>query len=278
MDKGVQSLVDTLDGGRTAIDQATTLTRQGMALIDQFLDTKQQAANETARLLTITNTFCPAIRPTLCADILNGQDCNLDGIPFATAIEEVITYFEGTTGFVFEEITNFRNDLETMLEAADEMDQKAATFNWAFWCAYAFNLTLAILSFFIMMGVILAWAPYRRLANIFYCIRSFFIVPLFIIMVVCSWIFSMVFVIGSMALADTCVDSPDGVVLKVLDNMRDDISSIIADFLIYYVTGKCSGVQWSAVQCSEARLVVSLGFAEVWLSGSCSHTSLFLYI
>jgi hypothetical protein len=242
MDKGVASLVDTLDGGRNALDQTRDLTRQGIALIDKFLDTKKQAETDTERLLIVTNTFCPAIRPTLCADILNGRECTFEGIPFASVIEEVISYFEGTNGLVFEEITNFRSDLELMLEAADDVEQKAATFNWAFWCAFAFSLILAVLSFVMMIGVILAW--YRRTPTVFYYARSFIMVPLFVLMVLCSWIFAMVFVIGSMALADTCVDSPDGIILKVLDNVRDDISSIIADFLIYYISGKCSAVQY----------------------------------
>jgi hypothetical protein len=69
--------------------------------------------------------------------------------------------------------------------------------------------------------------------------QSFLIVPLFILMVVCSWVFSMVFVIGSMTLADTCVDSPDGIILQVVENVRNDISAIIADFLLYYISGKC---------------------------------------
>ena len=270
VDKGVASLVDTLDGGKNALDQARDLTRKGIALIDKFIDTKEEAEIDTERLLTATNTFCPAIRPTLCADILNGRDCNFDGIPFASVIEDVVSYFGGTNGLAFEEITNFRSDLELMVEVADEMDQKADTFNWAFWCASAFSLTLAILSFVMMIGVVLAW--YRRTPTVFYYARSFIMVPLFILMVLCSWIFSMVFVIGSMALADTCVDSPDGIILKVLDDVREreDISSIIVDFLVYYISGKCSVVDGAELQ----TVVPSLGSAGVALWFALTRLSL----
>jgi hypothetical protein len=63
-------------------------------------------------------------------------------------------------------------------------------------------------------------------------------VPLFMLLVSVSWIFSMVFVIGSMALADTCIESPDQNVLFLIDNLEGKISSIVKSFLVFYVTGK----------------------------------------
>jgi hypothetical protein len=87
-----------------------------------------------------------------------------------------------------------------------------------------------------MTGVLLAWV--HKLPRVFYCFRTIVIVPSFIFLVLISWVFSMVFVIGSMALADTCVDSPDAIVLNLVNNIRDDISSIIAELLIFYITGK----------------------------------------
>jgi hypothetical protein len=240
MGKGVSSLTETSDCGRNVIDYASNLIQQGIGLIDKFLDIKNQAETDMERLLTATNKFCPNIQiPLSCKDILNGRDCDLEGIPYESVVEEVIQeYVHGTSGLVvvFEEITNFRADLETMLDTATDMDKKAATFNWAFWCSAAYNLAVAVLSFAIMVGVLLAW--YNELPRIFYYFRAIFIVPLFITLVQFSWIFSMVFVIGSMALADTCVDSPDGKILNVLNSLRGDISSIITDFLVYYISGK----------------------------------------
>ena len=54
----------------------------------------------------------------------------------------------------------------------------------------------------------------------------------------------MVFVIGSIVLADLCVNSPDDKILAILDRIRQKISPIIVESLIFYITGK-SDHGWS---------------------------------
>jgi hypothetical protein len=233
--KGITSLVDTVDGGRDAIKKVANLTRQAIELVDSFLETTTIAQYETTNLLQATNGFCPNVRESLCEDISNATNCNFQGIPYASEIEKVVDYFDGVKGLVFEDVVKFRADLVTMAEAADGVDEKAKTFNWAFWVAASFALALALLCFIMMLGVILAWV--HKLPRVFHCFRIIVIVPLFMFLVLISWVFSMVFVIGSMTLADTCIDSPDEIILDLLNNIRNDISSIIAEFLIFYISG-----------------------------------------
>jgi hypothetical protein len=239
--KGASSLVDSLDGSRNALARVGNLTQQGIDLIDRFDGTRKEAQTSSELLLERTNTICPLVREKLCTDILNANGCNLQGIPYSEEIQTAIEYFDDTNGLNFEdvikeEVIKFRADLVLVQEAVDDIDQKATTFNWAFWVASAFALTLAVLCFLMTIAVILAWLD--RLPRIFDCFRTFVIVPLFIMLVLVSWGFSMVFVIGSMALADTCINSPDRFVLTIVEKYRAQLSSILTDFLIYYVTGK----------------------------------------
>jgi hypothetical protein len=239
MGKGVSSWNETLKFGRNEIDHASNLIQQGIGLIDEVLDIQNQAETDAERLLTAANAFCPNIQIPLCKDILNGGDCDLEGIPYENEVEEVIQYFHGASEFVFEDMPSFRADLETMLDVATAIDRKASTFFvWAFWCSVAYSLVLVVVSVAIMFGVLLAW--YNELPRLFDYFRSNVIIPLFMVMLVFSWIFFTVFVIGGMALADTCVDSPNGIILNALNNLRreDHISSVIAEFLIHYISGK----------------------------------------
>jgi hypothetical protein len=234
--KGITSLVDTLDGGRDSIKLVGNLVRQAIVLVDSFLESTTESSDNTADFLQATNSFCPDVRERLCEDVFNATNCNFTGIPFALEIEKVVDYFHGVKGLVFEDVVKFRADLVAMMEAADGMDEKARTFDWAFWVAASFALALAFLCLLMMIGVILAWV--HKLPRVFYCFRTIVIVPSFIFLVLISWVFSMVFVIGSMALADTCIDSPDARIVNLVNNMRGDISSIIAEFLIFYISGK----------------------------------------
>jgi hypothetical protein len=157
-------------------------------------------------------------------------------MPYSAEIQTMISYFNGIRELAFEEVMKFRGDLVKIQDTADEMDQRAESFNWAFWVAAAFALALAVLCFLMMITVVLAWKDY--LFRGVRCFRMTVIVPLFIFLVIVSWVFAVVFVIGSMAVADTCIDSPDERVLSVVDKYRDELDSIITDFLIYYISGK----------------------------------------
>jgi hypothetical protein len=236
--KGVSSLVDTLDGGRDALATVHDLTQTAIVIIDTFLERRGTAEILTTELLEETNTFCPNVTEQLCTDILNNEGCNLNGIPHPTVIRSMISYFDGIKGLAFTEVFKFRADLVKIQDTADDMEQKASTFNWAFWVAAAFAIALAVLCFIMMVGVILAWVD--RLARVFHCFRMIVIVPLFIALVVVSWIFAMVFVIGSMAMADSCIDSPDGTVLTIVEKYQAELSSFVTEFLIFYISGKSS--------------------------------------
>jgi hypothetical protein len=41
--------------------------------------------------------FVQTYKYLLCKDILNGGDCDLEGIPYENEVEEVIQYFHGAS-------------------------------------------------------------------------------------------------------------------------------------------------------------------------------------
>jgi len=113
--------------------------------------------------------------------------------------------------------------------------------------ASTFALLLAVLCIIICYGVIEAWFGGCKRGNcgvkLFACLRSWLILPLFIFLVIMAWVFSMVFIIGSTASADMCVDSPDTrleeVLIKYGDFSEGDLGteSIILRFLLFYIRG-----------------------------------------
>jgi len=64
----------------------------------------------------------------------------------------------------------------------------------------------------IASGIIIAWLKKVRsgwMNKLYSCVRGWFMVPLFTVLVIICWIFSMVFVIGSTMSADMCYNGPD---------------------------------------------------------------------
>ena len=279
--QGISSLVKTLDGGRDFIKLVGDLTRQAIVLVDLFLDNTKKATNVTGDLLIATNGFCPKVNEALCEDILSDTNCNFTGIPFESEIEKVVEYFGGIRTLIFEDVEKFRDDLVTMSDAADEMDEKVQTFNWAFWIAASFSLALAVLCLLVMIGVILAWV--HKLPRVFYCFRMIVIVPSFIFLVLISWIFSMVFVIGSMAVADMCINSPDTNMLLLIDKLRSKISSIISEFLVFYISGKLRDNKMAVLRVRQGtcnrfvnkltpvvRLLIGFNYTILFFLAGCS--------
>jgi hypothetical protein len=105
--------------------------------------------------------------------------------------------------------------------------------------AAVFASLLALLNILISVGVITAWrnpsAARKRSFTRF--LRSWVLIPLFGFLVICSWIFSMVFIVGSTMAADTCVDSPDERVQALLEIHGDSIDTVVKQFLLYYIQG-----------------------------------------
>jgi hypothetical protein len=72
-----------------------------------------------------------------------------------------------------------------------------------------------------------------------HCSFSCWTIPFFIMLVTMSFIASIVFLIGSTALADICIDNPDEQIIQILQSskqqQRTKLSSLNYDMAIYYV-------------------------------------------
>ena len=105
-------------------------------------------------------------------------------------------------------------------------------FDWALYCSMAFSLGLATLILCMMVGVFFKLSTFTRF------LQNCFCVPLFVLLVGLSWAFSMVFVIGALGLADFCIDSPDTMMLQILEANQSNFASLLYTFIVYYISGK----------------------------------------
>jgi hypothetical protein len=226
-------LTQSLSDGRRAISIVQHLTQGGINLID--LIDEQNAATSIAveGLLSDANRMCPNVRDPICTDLSNPSTCNFEGVFDTDVLQITLEHFAGAERNVYyQEIVKARDDLEELLVVVEDLDDKAATFNWALYCAMVFSLLLAALCLLIMVGIAC------RVSRVLSCLRHCVLVPIFSVLVVLSSVFSIVFIIGSMALADLCVDSPDDRVLVILNRFREDLSPMMVEFATFYISSK----------------------------------------
>jgi hypothetical protein len=150
-------------------------------------------------------------------------------------VRDVVEYVSVLQDSLLTQILGFRKELDDTLQLIEEWQKSLDDFYWALYTAIAFTLVLALLCVYILMGVVLAWR--NKLPIILSCIRSVLILPLFILLVLLAWVFSMVFVIGSIALADLCIDAPDMKLFALLQTYQNTTSPIVLNFVQYYVSG-----------------------------------------
>ena len=103
----------------------------------------------------------------------------------------------------------------------------------------AFAWLIVLLAFILLVGVMKAWVGnsdslwYKCHG---YC-QAFTIIPIFLLCVFMSWLFCMLFLIGSIGAADACEGTPDAKILAVLDDRQDSFDTIVYNFAVYYVSG-----------------------------------------
>jgi hypothetical protein len=277
---GVGALQTSVNDVQDGLQQTSSLATSGIALVDRFLVAQDDAVNVTEFVLSSVNTICPAVQETICRDVWQQTDCNWTGIPLQDEIQQVLQVFDDiliptaageevedtlhqakdtlnqvqdgldqvnqvldTVKYdLFQALQGAKNELQKVVVESEQMQQQVASFDWAFDVAAAFAICLAVLSIFIIIGVVLAWRNQLN-GSCFRWIRNLVIVPIFALLVVMSLIFSCVFVVGSITTADVCYESPDAIVLQALEtNLFPDLEKsnkefgpILVKFIKFYV-------------------------------------------
>jgi hypothetical protein len=232
----VDSLTDSLSSGRDGVQIIQNLAQQGIELLDTVIQQNTVTGEEVESFLDNVNQICPNYQDSLCDDLSNTSKCNLGkviGSENIGILQAVLDHFaDGQQSLYYQEMIKLRENLEDLVVMAETVDDKAANFNWAFYCAMAFSLALSLICIYMMVGEIF------RISKVLQNLRSWFVMPVFVIFVTCSLVFSSLFIIWSMALADLCVDGPDARMLAILNRFRDELSPILVESAAFYISRK----------------------------------------
>lgn len=256
--KGVSSLTRSLQDGTHSISIMENLGNQAIELIDRVTEQNTATGAVVENLLEDLNDICPLQRPDgICVDLDDVSTCSFDGIFETDIIETAIRHFkDADKSIYFQELVSARRDLVDFLVVTADLNDKAKTFNWALYCAMAGCLLLAVLCIFIVFGMTC------RTSRIIGFLKNVFLVPSFTFLVVISFIFSLTFILGSMAVADLCYDSPDNNILLILNRLQDQLSPIAVEIVSFYINGTfvCSNIKALFCETKEIDLQVTDSF------------------
>jgi hypothetical protein len=237
----VDSLLQSLNDGFATITLVKDLLQGGIDLIDSVLSQVPESQSNLETILDGINHICPAVRDPLCTDIHVPSTCNFDEDVFdGQILSDFVVYFSTAKSLAYDELVQTRIDFVDMIQVAEDLEQTGENFNWTFYCSMAFSIASALCCLCFVLGAIFELQPVTR------CLQHFIVLPIFVVLVVLSWAFSMVFVIGSIGLADLCVDSPDDRILIIVERFQDSFSPLVFGFIVFYILGTFRRVSFSS--------------------------------
>jgi hypothetical protein len=212
---GIMNLSDASKTMTEGLDKARNIALSGAILIEDFLRNQNLLIRNIQSYRATMNAFCPQIAEAVCEQLSPISNCNFTR--FSESIRVFLwDIFIDLGTYTFFELTSIQNDLINTADSISSIKQGVNGFTWAFWTACVWALLLMIFTMFLMYGVILAWCEDRRqsfLQCVVTMMHHWLVVPLYIFFVFLTWVFSMIFVIGTVVTADFCYDSPDNKIL-----------------------------------------------------------------
>ena len=181
---------------------------------------------------------CPNIDPP-CVLRDGERICDFSQMPsqLGPPLQKIVGYLDGTLDLVVGNMELMEADLLELLDLLQVGDTYYPThFAWAFWVAAGGSLGLAATCMFILVELVVL-TQHGDLPKGLRWTRSWIMVPLFMLLLIVGWLFSMVFITGSIGTADMCFDSPAGPVTSILTKLQENFQSVVYWFLLYYVQG-----------------------------------------
>lgn len=157
-----------------------------------------QAASSMVINAAAANALCGGL-----SDATNVA-CNGTGLIGNFVAERLGRYFNKTR-WLITQIESASDGLEGIYNSLESAKTMVSTFDWALTVAMTFMILTGVMALFLFCGLIFQKSSPRILR----CVQYRFTFPLFTLLTAISLVFTCVFILGSIAVADTCVDGPE---------------------------------------------------------------------
>eukprot|EP00934_Nitzschia_sp_Nitz4_P000240 Nitzschia sp. Nitz4//scaffold2_size372955//326008//328262//NITZ4_000468-RA/size372955-snap-gene-0.107-mRNA-1//-1//CDS//3329546913//240//frame0 len=240
---GVQSLVHSGQNTRETIEMIQNLTDGGIKIIDAVFEANFELTEGIRALSNETIALCPNGRDKICYDGAPPEDsilCDWDwfqsngssSLLNDSSLVDILNLVDEELADIYEDLGDGKEDLQDFYQFLDRADKSVQSFNWAYRVARMFGISLAVLCAVIVYGVV------RQPPRILYCMSCFVTIPLFCLLVFLCFVFSLVFVVGTITVADLCYGTPDDRILAILHQIESQLKGHMYEFGVYFVS-KC---------------------------------------
>ena len=235
--------------GAREIQQSLNVASHGMPRIESMLQVLSGLLHLLAGQHVATRTdasgfldqFGAVCSTQVCEDsqILSG--CVFDNLPFASQLEALVESAKGSH-FLYEVSVARQSFVDAVVNLGDILET-TDSFRWAYWVAAVFSLILSAVTIYTLGNCMLRWYwGQRTISRSQQRVQRWLVAPTFLFLVALSWVFSMIFIMGTIVTTDVCREDPDTVMAAILETSRDRMDPTMHDFLSYVVS-HCSATE-----------------------------------
>lgn len=238
--KGIAMFKGSLRDVHTGIDQIQDVVTNAINFTDTIFDVQTKLdmgvrlpGDENEEICNLNEQIC-ALRPQICA-----KNEEISGKVRDTIIE-VMGQIKELRGQLDSTLGGASADLQKVLDMSEDIETYLKWSNIFFIVLITITVVLSALIIAMIAGVFFAW---KGIQNGFTkCIQYAIIWPIFVLILVLSWVFAMLFLVTSIAGSDFCMD-PDAHVQAILERViygsdgSSMVESIMVDLVMFYIAG-----------------------------------------
>ncbi len=193
------------------------------------------------------------------SNIVDGQEICNSTDPLASQInqiaDELSTHIKDFGTRLRDEVSSFGDDMRELVALTQNVDDKLDEADIIFYVLIAISVIIVVIILAMLAGSFFAAKGVSNCFTKF--VTNVILWPIFIFFLFLMWAFSTLFLVVSIAGADFCI-RPDYYVEEILTNYKDEFSSIIFGFLIYYISVSASCFCYQTANHIYSLLISSL--------------------
>jgi hypothetical protein len=207
---GLQPLQESLNYSRNSIYYNQEIVNTAAHTVGGLALSLGTFQSDMQLMLYETNAICPNIQRFLCENLIDVDTCNTTGIFGSTeAGQELEEIFQELVQIFFQDwdiVTQFEEfelELIDLTDAAEIAQDKILAFDWVFYVALIFDVMVGFLAVAMIVFLLLPLCHQRLCLQ---CMHHQCLFPIFIILVLLSFIFAIAFLLTSLVSSDAYVD------------------------------------------------------------------------
>lgn len=200
MENGITYFQQSLSSIRTSLTLMDGILDQGIAATEEYINVQYTVGRNVGQFYSkVLSNWCPSQDPP----------------PFENEINQMSDTIDDLGDLLVTDMISLNGDLYEIKASLEQVDYDFESYSLMLLISMGSAVFIVSIASVLIGGVILAIA--NRTSRGFILTQTYFILPIFIIVVFLCWCFASGFAASMLILGDFCFNSPDSSMMRIVD-------------------------------------------------------------